>query len=214
MPSLPTSWRTASQLLHQASGWAWLWEITADRATGGRTVFRITAQPTTVVYAGMTFYPVPMMQGAIAENAEGDLPQLALTIDNSSRFLAGYFSVGAGFMGQKALGWLVNLGDLTQAALFRFVVAGASLTETAVDLRLEMTNLSKFQLPQQRYSARVCRWLFGGPECGYVINAAAAYTTCDRTLGQCNARGQDMANRNLPKLQPRRFGGFPGISET
>ncbi len=214
MPTLPTSWRVASQLLHQTAVWAWLWQIVADRATGGRTVFRITAQPTTIVYAGMTFYPVPMTQSAIGENAEGDLPQATLVVDNSSRFMRGYFSVGAGFMGQEVLGWLVNLSDLTQAAQFRFTVAGASVTEEQAEFRLERLNLSKFMLPQQRYSAQVCRWVFGSSECGYVLNAAAAYQTCPRTLGACSARGIDMQNRNLPKLQPGRFGGFPGISET
>lgn len=214
MPTLPATWKAATQQLHQSSPWAWLWQIVVDRATGARTVFRITAQPTPVVYASMTFYPVPMTQSAITENAEGDLPEVTLAVDNTSRLTRGYFDQGAGFMGQEVLGWLVNLSDLTQASLFRFTVAGASMNETQAEFKLERLNLSKFQLPQNRYSAKVCRWVFGGPECGYVLNAAAGYQTCPRTLAACSARGADMAARNLPKLQPRRFGGFPGISES
>ena len=65
--------------------------------------------------------------------------------------------------------------------------------------------------PQDRYVASRCRWEFGSGQCGYVVNAVAAYTTCPKTLSACIARGQDHAARGLPVLHPARFGGFPGI---
>jgi hypothetical protein len=67
------------------------------------------------------------------------------------------------------------------------------------------------QSPNDRDVASRCCWAFGSAECGYVINAAAAYTTCPKTLSACIARGQDHAARGLPVLHPARFGGFPGI---
>lgn len=212
--TLPSAWRPETQRIHQQYPWQWLWEIEADRTAVARTLFRVTAGPGIVTYAGMTFYPLPLTQTPIKVSGEGDLPQVDLTISHTQRILAPYFEVGSGFLDRPAMGHLVNLVDLSQALSFPFEVRRADVSHEGAVIRLEMPNFFRRLVPQERYSPQRCRHRFGGAACGYVINAAAAFTTCAKHPQDCILRGADMASRNLPRLQPGRFGGFLGIPES
>jgi phage-related protein len=128
-----------------------------------------------------------------------------------------YMHEGEGLEGNYCKVWLVSESGLLlthpnhEYQLWEFQVAGAYASNEAVTFRLERANFFSRTTPQDRFVAGRCRWEFGGRECGYVVNSAALYTTCPKTLAGCVARGADHANRGLPVLHPRRFGGFPGI---
>jgi hypothetical protein len=216
--SIPTAWRTQMQKVHGTQPWVWLWEITADTSETARPTFRLTPYPSEITFndgsGARVFYPSSMTQGLIVESGDGDLPQLDLAIDNTRRTMLYYFETGAGFMNQAATGWLVNLADLSEFRRFDYQIRGASVSMEAAQLHLEQPNYFKRLVPQDRYNPSRCRWRFGGDECGYRSTSFAAYTECDKTIQACMLRGLDMVSRNLPKLQPERFGGFLGIPES
>lgn len=170
------------------------------------------SSPTAKVWEPFNFAISPM-----TTNQEGDLPTVQLTVDNVGRNLMLPLHEGNGLEGNYCHVYLVPRSGLSVAypnheyRLFQFQVASASADDEVVTFKLERANFFTRQVPQDRFSARRCRWGFGGDECGYVQNAVATYTDCDKTLAKCIERGQDHAARGLPVLHPRRFGGFPGI---
>jgi phage-related protein len=165
-----------------------------------------------------TWYPFPFAHSGFEQNQEGDLPQVELTIDNTSRFLMQYLHDGDGLEGNAATLFLVpsnSLGLTYPNHEFRhweLEVAGVIANEEAIGIRLERPNFLQRTSPGDRYIPSRCRWQFGGPQCGYVINGFAAFTRCPKTIAACIARGADMEERGLPEILPGNFGGHPGVS--
>lgn len=163
------------------------------------------------------WYPINFTFNAIEQDQEGNLPQLDLSIDNTTRALMRVLHSGDGMEGNYCHIYLVPRSTLSIASpnhvfqVWKLDVAATFATDEAITFRLEKTNFFQKMVPQDRFHAERCRWSFGSPECGYVINNIAAYTTCPKTVAACKLRGQDHAARGLPVLHPRRFGGFPGI---
>lgn len=209
--NIPAAWQGKIRKIDQHYPWRWLYRIEADKNDSVRTVFQIHAGQEQVTFGSATWYPVPMEQGELVQSGDGALPSLVLNISNVAGTLAPYFHVGEGFMGRPVEVYLVNLEDTTDFLKHDMVVAGAALTATTAALLLEMPNLLQRLVPFDRYHPQRCRWGFGSRECGYVINEFAAFTTCNKSLSDCVARGDDMAARNLPRTQPARFGAFAGI---
>lgn len=163
------------------------------------------------------WYPVNFTFSAIEQDQEGNLPQLDLTLDNSTRALMPILHSGNGMEGNYCHIYLVPRSALAVASpnhvfqVWKLDVAATFATEEAITFRLEKTNFFQKVVPADRFHAERCRWSFGSPECGYIINNVAAYSTCPKTVDACKLRGQDHASRGLPVVHPRRFGGFPGI---
>jgi phage-related protein len=225
---LPTSFLDAIEKPHATSQLIWLAEIELARpyvsgfTTVPSTVLRVCNYHQAITWPVSSplhesWDPYPFTFSPIEQNQEGDLPQVELSVDNTARLLMRYLHAGDGLEGNYARLWLVPEGGLGIAypnheyRRWDLQVAGAYATDEAVSFRLERANFFERTSPQDRFVARQCRWDFGSPECGYVINAVAAFTSCPRTKSACTARGQDHATRGLPVLHPRRFGGFPGI---
>lgn len=185
-------------------------------------VFRVTSYEAEVAWpasspVGETWTPFVFTFSPIEQDQEGNLPQIDLTVDNTARHLMRYLHNGDGLEGNKVRVFLANANGLALAypnheyQLWEFDIAGASANDESVTFRLERANFFSKLAPQDRYVASRCRWEHGGSECGYPINAAAAFQTCSRTLSACADHGADELLRGLPVLHPRRFGGFPGI---
>lgn len=218
--SVPASFVTQANLVHQDQPWRWLWEIVADEPQPPTppTWFRLVASATNVTWNSFTWYAFNMTQSPIEWNGDGDLPSMRLALDNTGRILTTWLDQGEGFIGKRATGYLVNAANLGSSPLdylqFDFVIASAKASRNTVELALEPPNYFEQISPVDRFNAARCRWEHGGAECGYIINGVAAFTTCSKTLGGsngCIAHGQDEAARNLPVLHPRRFGGYAGI---
>lgn len=223
---LPSSIQQAAEEPARSRPYIWLWELQVydgDEVLPP-IVFRATSYHEPVQWPQaltappqVEWFPFGFEFSEIEEGKEGDLPQAELSLDNTTRLLSRYLHEFHGFEGQRATLFLVTEEGLAvpypdhEFLRWDFRVAAASASGDAVTLRLEQPNFLQRKLPQDRYVAHRCRWPFGGQECGYIVNAVAAFTTCGKTVADCVARGDDERLRGLPVLHPRRFGGFPGI---
>ena len=229
MPIILPSEFSDGETAHAADPWVWLIEIQlqkpyrADPSTIVPSVLmRVSsyhsyfswppADPVVKWWDPFNFTFTP-----IEQTGDGDLPQMDLTIDNTARSLMRYLHAGDGLEGNYCKVYLVPLSAINIAypnhvyQMWEFDISGALANDEAVTFRLEKANFFTKRTPQDRFIAARCRWNFGGDECGYVINAAAAYSTCAKTVTACALRGDDHVARGLIRLHPRRFGGFPGI---
>jgi len=223
--TLPASFKAEIERPHGTNPLLWFWQVELARASEGfpQIIFRITNHYQSVAWpvgspGSETWYPFPFTFTPIEQNQEGDLPQVDLSLDNSARLLMRYLHAGDALEGNKVVLYLVPANGLAIAypnheyQQHEFQIAGCSATEEAVTFRLERANFFNRSAPQDRYSAPRCRWEFGSLDgCGYIISAAAAFTSCPKTVDACTARGADELARGLPVLHPARFGGFPGI---
>lgn len=218
---LPSVLKTESERPHGRSPWIWLVDLELEKRTKTlpAVVLRINSSDDLITWppgdpSPEVFYPLQFSMSEIEQTNEGDLPTVDLAIDNTARTLMRFLHSGRGFEGNRATVWLTSAAALATAdqfLRFDFVVASAIASEQVVSIRLEQPNFFQIRVPASRFVARRCRWEFGGPECGYPVTNAAAYTTCGKTIDDCILRGEDEAFRALPVLHPRRFGGFPGI---
>jgi phage-related protein len=186
------------------------------------TIFRISNWHATLTWPtnlSQVWYPFSFEVGPVEQNLEGDLPQLDLAVDNTARTLMRYLHGGDGLEGNYCTIYLVPANALNLAhpneeyTRLDLQIAGCSANDEVVQFRLERANFFTRNSPQDRFTAARCRWEFGSKECGYVINAVAAFTTCPKLIAACQARGADHRSRGLPVLHPMRFGGFPGIPQ-
>ena len=217
---LPTEFAGFVERPHQDEPWLWLWELVLDEPAppSAPTHARLTPYPQEIEWppgSGKIYYPTPMRHSPIEQSGEGQLPSIEITIDNTQRFLMRHLETFE-WDGKRATLTLVNRKSLATVpnAFLRwdFIIQSAVANRQSVGIRLEMPNFFERRVPNDRFNASRCRWIeFGGPECGYVINSAAAFKTCPRTLDACVQRGEDELNRGLPVLHPQRYGGFPGI---
>lgn len=212
---LPTDLATASQNPYPSDPLLWAWEIQVDVNEGPApsTVLRVVAADSEITIGGATYYPYPIAQSPIQSNADGDLPSLTLSFDNAGRWLMPYLDQADGFIGNRATSRLVNANNpLTHPeATLAWQIASAEADAQQVSFRLELPSPFLRRVPTDRYNPQLCRWVFGGRECGYPINEAAAFTTCNKTIPECIARGDDEDARRIPRLHPKRFGGFRGV---
>lgn len=214
MTTLPAGWAAKVNNLQGTAPFVWCWQIPLHIDDTLNLFVALTGHPEPVTIGSVKFYPYPMKQSPIEHDGDGNMPSLVLSIDNSARLLAPYLESPGderGLLGRLAQGYLTDAAQPTTTLLWEFEIQSASLTGDTVSLRMEQRNLFGIKKPQDRFSTSRCRHVFGSTACGYVINGVAAFTTCPKTVTACRARGQDMAARNLPVLQPGTFGGFLGI---
>lgn len=210
--SIPAAWEVFIQKAHQTAEWLWLWELVLDEGTGGRPIVRLVNHPEEVdLGSSVIYYPFPIVHSAIEENSDGDMPQMEVQLDNSSKLLAPYVDQGGGFLNRLVTLRLANADDLSVWFQFDFTVTACALTTQSATLRLEVDNWFQRQVPLDVFHTYRCRHIFGDARCGYVVNTSAAYRDCEKHIDDCWLRGQDMIARNLGARQPASFGGFLGI---
>jgi len=219
---LPTEFEGLIEQPHADSPYVWLWELVLDapltNPPSAPTWARLTSYDEDVSWppgeGAKTWYSMSLEHSEIEQSGEGNLPSLSLLIDNTGRWLMPYLET-FDLDGNRATLFLINQKYVGSAQAFikwEFEIAGASANRSQVELKLADPNNLERRLPEDRYNAVRCRWTeFGGPECGYIINSAAAHASCDRTLAACVERGEDELARGLPVIHPKRFGGFAAI---
>lgn len=221
--SLAASFKAEIERPQGGSGSVWLLELTLDRGDidsppvitrlcdGNAEIQWPLGDPGTT-----TWSPFPFTFSPVEQTNEGDLTQVQLTIDNSTRLLMRWLHAGNGFEGNPARLILVPraaLGIAYPNHEFEAVdleVMAASADGTAVSLRLGAPNWFQIFTPQDRHGSK-CRWRFGTEGCVYVRNAFAAYTTCPGLIDACIARGADMIARGMQDTVPG-FGGKIGLT--
>ncbi|RTL25800.1 MAG: hypothetical protein EKK55_08725 [Rhodocyclaceae bacterium] len=220
---LPTNQKAEAERPHGTKPWVWFWEIELVRFDGTNPpqVARVTNWHEQVEWpagSGKIWYPFPIAQTQILQSTDGSLPGLDVTVSNVTRWGMPFLLSTRGLSGNRATCFLINskaIGDAAQNSefiQFDLQVAECSASSEAVTLRMTLPNFLELRTPSQRFVSATCRYHeFGSAQCGYIVNAIAAYHDCPRTYAACIARGLDEAVRNLPVLHPLRFGGFLGI---
>jgi len=221
---IPDSHRGEAEKAHGENEWIWLYEIEAQvDALSPPVVFRLTSAQEDFVWPAskvpqQTWYPYAIAHSQFERDSEGGLPQVQLTVSNATRLMMDLMHQTDGFVGRKVKIWLLQRASRDEGTSteehsmsWQFQIASSSANAEAATFRLELPNFFLRKSPQQRFQAERCGFVFGGNKCGYIISAAAAYTTCGKSVEDCIARGQDHAARNLPVLHPARFGAFPGV---
>ena len=214
MRTLPTGWAAQTDALHATSPFVWCWRLQLVRSPALVLYVGITNHRETLTLGAEVFHPWPMSFSNVEERSDGKLPEIELQISNRPRLLAQFLEDPgneSGMFGKQVTATVLNVQHTAQTWQFRYELLSVTLSDEAAALRLAPPNFLAREVPQDRHNPAHCRWRFGGEECGYVINAFAAYTSCEKSYAACQLRGLDMQNRRLPKLQPQRFGGFIGI---
>jgi hypothetical protein len=215
--STPSGWTEEVLRIHGSTPFAWLFDIPLAVSDALHVRAAITPYPEPLTHLGVTYLPWPAKLGTIEEDLEGNIPQLALTLSNHGRMLMPYFMPedrATGPVGRDLVVRLLKVDDLTQSWRFVWRIANAAADSKQVTLRLEPENWFEIDVPQDRFQRGLCRFQLGvrASGCPYPVNAAAAYRSCNQTLQDCGARGDDMVVRSLPRLLPRMWGGFSGMA--
>jgi hypothetical protein len=221
---IPPSLRTEFERPQGGDGSVWLLELTLDRGTvttppviarlcdGNAELQWPLGDPETT-----TWYPFPFTFSPVEETSEGDLTQVQVSIDNSTRLLMRWLHAGGGFEGNPAKLFLVPRSGLSIAypahefESIELQVMACGATDEVVTLRLGSPNWFNLSSPSERHLPN-CKHEYGSPECGYVLNSFAAFPTCPKTIDACAERGEDMVARGLPAILPGNFGGKIGLS--
>ena len=152
-----------------------------------------------VTYNGTVYTRFPIKHEFVAENNQGQIDQVKITLANVSRLIEFYLEQ-YDFRGKKVIirtVWANQLSDPDAYIDDVFYIDNY----TADQSNVEFTLTGKFDvlgidLPARRYARNYCVWKFKSAECGY----AGAELTCDKTQQRC---------KQLDNYQ--RFGGFPSV---
>jgi lambda family phage minor tail protein L len=152
-----------------------------------------------VTFAGKVYTKFPIKHEFVAENNQGQIDQVKITLANVSRLIEFYLEQ-YDFRGKKVIirtVWADQLADPDAYIDDVFYIDNY----TADQSNVEFTLTGKFDvlgidLPARRYARNYCVWKFKSAECGY----AGAELTCDKTQQRC---------KQLDNYQ--RFGGFPSV---
>lgn len=202
-----------------------IWLIEVEVPTVPPTRFRITNYNDTVSFGstslgvGLQYSPFPALHGEISQSGKGDLRDFQVSVGNVTLELMSAIDSYAGLIGQSVVLKLVSsvaLNDPNAVMRHDGKISACSVDFEKATFTIGATNLTKANFPKNRYVANHCRWRYGGSECGYIIPASptnvigGGFSSCGRTLAECDIRGLDEAARAVTVQHPLRFGGFPG----
>jgi len=202
MKSLSANLVAEKNKLHSTDPWLILLDITLSDST----VIRLVRNTEDISYGGNTYTAFPFDLSMVESNATGQIPTVTLKVCNITRFLTPYLESLDGGLESTVVITIVNNALLSEdysELEMEFNVIGCDADAYWVTWTLGMANPINRRFPLYRYLANHCAWTFTGGaavgvnvECAYV----GAFTTCNRTLSDCVARGNTA-----------RFGGFLGM---
>lgn len=196
--------------------WHELWEFEIDVSAVAAVKLAVVNHSAPITFGGVTYYPFGIARGEIEWNTEGNLPRCTVALDNRRRDLAHYLEQGQGFQDRLVTWRLVHeswLSSFANRIPMQWIVSSAKATNDVVQFDLEARSLRSSQVPHDRFLRDRCGWQFRSDECGYEPDSSlgANFRTCNKTLEDCIARGEDELVRGLPLLHPMQYGGFPGL---
>lgn len=173
----------------------------------GNEEIYVTNNTEDVVWGGKTWIAFYFDISELSENNTGEVPQWVITLDNRSRVVEAYLTMydlylkEHGILGNevKATLYVVNSKDLDNTVPIKtatFELNEPSANSETATFVMSVSNPFTQSVPKRRFIQNFCYWKFKSPECGYT----GAAETCDKTLKQCRAYGNN-----------KRFGGFPGV---
>jgi lambda family phage minor tail protein L len=144
----------------------------------------------------------PIKHDEIAENSQGEIDTLKITVANVNRMMQAYLE-DYDLRGKKVIITLVWANQLANAEAninFTFYIDNYTANQDTVQFTLSgKYDIIDLSLPRGIYNRNYCRWKFLSTECGY--NPAGGQTTCDKRKATCKTTMLNIA----------RFGGFPSV---
>lgn len=196
MPVLSPAVVQEKNKLVGAAVWAWLLEVEISETTS----LYLTTNNESVTYDSKTWIPFPLDIGDHDDDISGTLPEKPIRFSNASGELAVQIEQNRGFVGKKAVLYLVTLaGGVTLAYKSTFRIARASYDENAAEFLLGNFDVMKLPFPRPTFLRHRCPYYYKGTLCAY----SGAIVDCDKTLwgdNGCTAHDNEA-----------HFGGFPGL---
>ena len=196
MKTLSSFVKTRAHQIADGGAWVWLLEIVI-----GEDTFRLAMNNEAVTLGGNTYNPYSFTIEPVTESLKGDLPKIMLNVSNVGRYLEPYLHANAGGIGGVVtlrIAYVLGLVVYTVGIEETFNIAETRSDANYVYFTLAVTDPLTRRFPRDKYVATMCRHRFKGPLCRY----EGAETTCDRTLVQCEAYGNQT-----------QYGGSPGVKE-
>lgn len=164
---------------------------------------RVCRNTEDIEWNGHTWQAFPFELGKVSEDKSGSIPSFEIRIDNTSQALTYYVEASNGANNGEVVFYIVNTKALTVTTAEveeHYRITKLTVTEQWVTATVGTSYNPHSRRPEGKYVKNSCRYKeFAGPECGY---KGTAYTSCNRTLSDCRARGCS-----------KRFGGFPGVEQ-
>ncbi len=164
---------------------------------------RVCRNTEDIEWNGHTWQAFPFELGKVSEDKSGSIPSFEIRIDNTSQALTYYVEASNGANNGEVVFYIVNTKahTVTTAEVEEhYRITKLTVTEQWVTATVGTSYNPHSRRPEGKYVKNSCRYKeFAGPECGY---KGTAYTSCNRTLSDCRARGCS-----------KRFGGFPGVDQ-
>lgn len=198
--TLPSYALTIKNALTDAGAWLILIEI--DLPYGGP--LRYVADRDDVTWpssGGDLFTAIDCDPETLAESLTGELAEVQIRISNVDRRILYYIDLYDGLPDEEVRLKLVHsdhLAETTPVRSWYFLIKSIEVDSHNAVFMLATDNPYKYLFPPARMSANHCRYVddFKGSKCKY----AGGETTCNGTLAQCQAYGNQ-----------ENFGGFPGL---
>lgn len=164
---------------------------------------RVCRNTEDIEWNGHTWQAFPFELDKVSEDKSGSIPSFEIRIDNTSQALTYYVEASNGANNGEVVFYIVNTKALTETTAEveeHYRITKLTVTEHWVTATVGTSYNPHSRRPEGKYVKNSCRYKeFAGPECGYT---GTAYTSCNRTLSDCRARGCS-----------KRFGGFPGVDQ-
>lgn len=181
------------------------WLVLCHIALSNGVDVRLVNNNEDVLYNGDTYVAFPFQLDVIKFDNTGEIPRFNLTVSNVTKIIQGYVEELNGALGDTVKLIVIHHGNLTEdysALTLTYSILSVKCTAEALVINLGVPNPVRQKFPPYRYIAKSCKWQFNypagkSPECGY----SGGYTTCGRTLPDCEERSNQA-----------RFGGYPALN--
>lgn len=210
MPTPLTSTETQqANLISQESPWIWLFEV--EVPTNPITRYRFCAYRKQIEFGfdssgnALTYYPAPVSHLGVELDANGDLPEFTLIVQDAEREVAQVVEQYDGLEGQPIEMIRIHINDLANPQAgerFAAVIQSANVQNERIAFLVSSFNIANYQVPSERYTEGFCRYVsaYGGARCGVSAADFAANPTCGGTLADCKIRNNSQRFGNAIKI--------------
>ena len=181
------------------SGAAWL--ILLEVHVSPSIILRLVRNTEDIVWNSQTWTAFPFEFDPPKQTSAGELPNFQLRVSNITRTVEGYLEQAGGGVGATVRVMVVLSSNLTNPNPEldeEFSVQSTSYDTQWVTFTLSGAVDLFRRVPLRRFLKNFCPYKYKGPEC----KAQSNYQSCDKSLGACRLRGNEV-----------RFGGEPAIPQ-
>jgi lambda family phage minor tail protein L len=150
----------------------------------------ITTNNEDVIFGGNTFIPFPFQLSELSTAAKGEVPEVQLQIDNTSRIIEAYLQLYDQYLKEHGLSgnnielvlYVVNTKDTSSAIMTEYFILTSFNTDSKwASFKVGASSPFTKRYPRRRIIQNFCAWKFKGDKCGY----SGVGETCDKTLDSC-----------------------------